>query len=168
VRQAAVHRPEQTLGLGRTVREVDVPEVEEHGELRHDLQVLTPARGVELGAERLDQRLHQRAEVAGPTLGLEPGHHPVTPVLDAAVVTDDDRVQQAVTTAEVVVQRRRVPLPSPLDDALERDLVDAVVCEEGLRRREQPLPGIRRVASHARPAAVSQRVNAGLTESAGI
>ena len=128
-----------------------------------------PLARVELGAERLDQRLHQRAEVVGPTVGLEPGHHPVTLVLDAAVVTDDDRVQQAVATAEVVVQRRRVPLPGPLDDALERNLVDAVAGEEGLRRREQPLPGVR---TRREPCETGCResagVNAGLTESAGI
>jgi hypothetical protein len=97
-------------------------------------------------AERQHQGVDQRAEIVAAILLLDARQHLVALGLDAIVVPDDDLVQESVATAEVVVQRGRVPLPGPLDDPFERDLVDALAREQMLRGREQSFPGVGRVA----------------------
>ena len=69
-------------------------------------------------------------------------------VLDRAVVALGDRDQQTVAPAEVVVERRRVPLPGGLDDALQWHLVDPVAGEHLLRGAQQRLPRVGRVTCH--------------------
>ena len=90
-------------------------------------------------------RLHQQSEREGFGRGVE---HPSSFGFDARVVDVDDRCEQAVSPAEVVVERRRVALPGGLDHGLQRSRVDTVLREEPTPGADQPLAGVGGIAGH--------------------
>ena len=146
--ELALDVQQHLLRAGGAAGDVDVPEVEEPDELLDDAQVLPPVRRGELVRERDHERFHQRPQIVELARCGQLRQQLGPLVLDRAVVPLGDRDQQPVAATEVVVERRRVALSRGLDDALQRNLVDAVAGEHLLRGAQQRLPRVGRVTSH--------------------
>ena len=131
-------------GAGRRL----APGAEPRRQLRHDAQVVAPVgrrqvRGVRAPPAPRPGRVTARR--ARPRSSSSPRATSV-----GSPWRIEDRVEHALTRAEVVVERRDVALSGRLDDLPDRDLVEPAPREQPLRLAEQPFLGGGGVAGHGR------------------
>ena len=117
-----VRQDRHLVGLDRPARPVD--------QLGGDAQVAAAAVVVvQLGDERQHERRRQGADVVD-AVRLVLVEQRVAAGVDLAAVLVEDRPQQALAVAEVVLQRRRVALAGLAVDLPQRHAVDPAVGEE--------------------------------------